>query len=262
MGGGEPPTPAKVREIERTGARWISTYFFAEAGAVGLGCARPADPSDVHFMKDALALISAPRQVPHTGATADMFLFTSLLLEAPKLLLNVESDDHGIVGARRCGCPLEAIGFTEHLCHIRSLRKLTGEGVTLVGSEMIRILEEELPARFGGSPLDYQLLEEEDEQGFSRLNLLVHPRIELRDEAQVIEVVLKALEKSSTSADAAQAIWRQAGTLRLQRRRPIPTARGKQMPLHLSITAPDRSGRSAVVPGSSTSPSPARGKAA
>jgi hypothetical protein len=255
MGGGEPPTPAKVREIERTGARWVSTYFFAEAGAVGLGCARPADPSDVHLMKDSLALIQAPRQVPDTGATVDLFLFTSLLLEAPKLLLNVESDDFGFVGARPCGCPLEACGFDIHLGHIRSLRKLTGEGVTLVGSEMIHILEEELPARFGGSPLDYQLLEDEDEQGFTRLTLLVHPRIELDDEGQVIEAVLTALETSSIAADAARAIWLQAQTLRLQRREPITSARGKQMPLHRSIASDCRPVRPAIAPLESSSAS-------
>jgi hypothetical protein len=240
MGGGEPPTPTKVREITRTGACWVSTYFFAEAGAVGMGCARPADPSDVHLMKDTLALIQSPRQVPGTNMTVDLFLFTSLLLEAPKLLLNVESDDYGVIEDRRCGCPLDACGFTQHLRHIHSLRKLTGEGVTLVGGEMIHILEEVLPARIGGSPLDYQLLEEEDEQGFTRLNLLVHPRIEINDDAEVIEVILKALEESSVSADAARAIWQQAKTLQIQRRAPIATARGKLMPLHLATAAGKR----------------------
>ena len=73
-------------------------------------------------------------------------------------------------------CPLERYGYTEHISRIRSYSKLTGEGVTLVGSEMLRILEEVLPSRFGGSPLDYQLLEEEDEQGFTRLHLLVSPK--------------------------------------------------------------------------------------
>lgn len=62
---------------------------------------------------------------------------------------------------------LEAYGFTEHLREIRSFHKLSGEGMTLVGSEMITILEEVLP-RFRGSPLDHQLLEEEDERRGSR----------------------------------------------------------------------------------------------
>ena len=38
MGGGEPPTPAKVREILKCGARWVPFYPFSEAGAVGMGC--------------------------------------------------------------------------------------------------------------------------------------------------------------------------------------------------------------------------------
>jgi len=234
MGGGEPPTPAKVREIARTGARYVPTYFFTEAGAVGLGCARPADVNDLHFLKDALALIQYPRQVPGSEIIVDAFHFTSLLPTAPKLMLNVESDDYGVIENRSCGCLLETYGYTEHLRHIRSFRKLTGEGVTLVGSEMVHILEEVLPARFGGSPLDYQFLEEEDEGGFTRLSLLVSPKIEIADETEVIEVVLEAMGRSSVAADLARAIWSQAGTLRVKRREPIWTARGKLMPLHMA----------------------------
>jgi len=133
---------------------------------------------------------------------------------------------------------------------VRSFSKLTGEGVTLVGSEMIRILEEVLPARFGGSPLDYQLLEEEDERGFTRLSLLVHPRIEIADEAVVIEAVQEALRESSVAADLARAIWDHAGALRVKREEPVWTARGKLMPLHLAErskgTTYDATGSSAM----------------
>jgi hypothetical protein len=160
------------------------------------------------------------------------FYFTTLLPTAPKLMLNVESDDYGLIESRPCGCLLESYGFTEHLRHIRSFRKLTGEGVTLVDGEMIRVLEEVLPARFGGSPLDYQLLEEEDENGFTRLSLLVSPEIEIAEETAVIRVVLEALAQGSASAVLAQAIWSQAETLRVRRMKPILTSRGKLMPLH------------------------------
>lgn len=234
MGGGEPPTPAKVREITQVGARWIPSYWFIEAGVVGQGCSRPVDVNDIHLCKDSLALIQYPRQVPGSEIVVNAFHFTTLLPTAPKLLLNVESDDYGIIETRSCGCPLEGYGFTEHLRDIRSFRKLTGEGVTLVGSEMIRILEEVLPAKFGGTPLDYQLVEEEDEQGFTRLSLLVSPKIEIADEAAVIETVLDALGQSSVAADLARALWTQAKTLRVKRMEPIWTARGKLMPLHLA----------------------------
>ena len=239
-GGGEPPTPVKIRQITQVGTRWMSGYWFTEVGAVGMGCARPVDENDIHLFKDCLALIQCPRQVPGTDIIVDAFHFTSLLPTAPKLMLNVESDDYGVIESRSCGCPLEAYGFTEHLRHIRSFRKLTGEGVTLVGSEMIHILEEVLPARFGGSPLDYQLLEEEDESGFTRLSLLISPRIEIADETAVIEAMLEALGQSSVAADLARAIWSQAEALQVKREEPIWTARGKLMPLHVQRRSAER----------------------
>lgn len=234
MGGGEPPTPGKVRVITSTGAHWIPSYVFTEAGRVGIGCVQPLDGNDLHFLKDNLALIQYPRLVPGTGITVPAFNFTSLLPTAPKLMLNVEADDYGEIEHRSCGCLLEAYGFTEHLRHVRSFRKLTGEGVTLIGSEMLYILEEVLPARFGGSPLDYQLLEEEDERGFTRLSLLVSPKIPLTDETKVMEVVLEAMGQSGAAADSARAIWQQAKTLQVKRQEPVWTARGKLMPLHLA----------------------------
>lgn len=234
MGGGEPPTPSKVREIIRSGARYVPNYFFAETGPVGWGCAKPVEINDLHLFKDSLALIQYPRQVPGSVITVDAFHFTTLFSTAPKIMLNVESDDYGIIETRSCGCLLESYGYTEHVYGIRSFRKLTGEGVTLVGSELIHILEEVLPGRFGGSSLDYQLLEEEDEQGFTRLCLSISPRLGDMDEQAVIDTVLESLRQSSVAADLAHHIWNQAKSLRIKRIEPISTARGKLMPLHLS----------------------------
>jgi hypothetical protein len=234
MGGGEPPTPTKVREIRSTGARWVPTYFFTEHGAVGMGCAHPVDDNDLHFLKDALAVIQYPRRVPSSELTVEAFHYTSLLPTAPKLMLNVEADDFGVIEHRSCGCPLEALGFTDHLRQVRSFRKLTGEGVTLVGSEMLNILEEVLPARFGGSPLDYQLLEEEDEKGFTRLSLVVSPRVKIEDEQTVIQVIWEALGQASVAGQIARTIWKKSGTLQVKRMEPICTERGKLMPLYVA----------------------------
>lgn len=232
--GGEPLTPAKMQVITAAGANYFPTYSFAEAGRIGMGCSKPIDCNDLHFLKDAFALIQYPRKIPGSEITVPAFNFTSLLPTAPKLLLNVEIDDYGLIEHRSCGCPLEACGFTEHLRHIRSFSKLTGEGVTLVGSDMIHILEEVLPARFGGTPLDYQLLEEEDQDGFTRLSLLVSPKIPIEDERAVIDTVMQALRQSNVAADLARAVWSQAKTLRIRRMEPIWTAQGKLMPLHLA----------------------------
>jgi hypothetical protein len=234
MGGTEPPTPAKVQTINAVGARLIPLYTTVDMGQVGLGCAHPVDVNDLHFVKDHLAVVQAPRLVPGTDIEVDAFLYTTLLPSAPKLMLNVESDDYGIIEQRRCGCYLEEIGYTDHLRHIRSFRKLTGEGVTLIGSEMLHILEDVLPQRFGGTALDYQLLEEEDEHGFTRLNLIVSPRVAIEDEAAVVATVLEALQQGSGSASLASALWRQAQTLRIRRTEPVWTQRGKLNPLHLA----------------------------
>lgn len=236
-GGGEPPTPGKVREITSAGARWIPGYYTTEADAVGMGCGHPLDGNDLHLLKDALALIQTPRPVSGWDVEVDAFNFTTLLPTAPKILLNAESDDYGVIETRSCGCPLEGYGFTEHLREIRSFRKLTGEGVTLVGTDMLRILDEVLPARFGGTPLDYQVLEEEDSDGFTRLSLVVSPKIRLPDDQRVIDTVLDSLRRSGEAADLARATWRQAGTWRVKRMEPIWTARGKLMPLHLAERA-------------------------
>jgi hypothetical protein len=229
---GEPPTPAKLEQIKRTGARHFTTYG-AEMGRMAMGCANPLDGNDVHLLLDAFALIPYPQVVPGFEVSVPAFNVTSLLASAPRLMLNVQVDDYGIVEERHCGCALGELGFTTHLRGIHSYRKLTGEGVTMVGSEMIQIIEQVLPARFGGTPLDYQLREEEDERGFTRLFLAISPRLEIADEQQVIDVMMNALRASSPQADAARTVWQSGRVLQVKRVEPVWTARGKLMPLHI-----------------------------
>jgi hypothetical protein len=196
-----------------------------------MGCANPAEEDDVHFFEDLLALIQHPLRVPGTDLDVQAFCFTTLNPAAPLVLLNVEIDDFGVMERRACGCPLEEAGFHTHLRRIRSYRKLTGEGVTLVGSDMIRILEEVLPAAFGGDPHHYQLHEQEDGDGFTRLVLVVDPRIELKSEDAARQVVLESLARGSGMEDFARALWQMAGSLRVERRATEWTARGKYPPL-------------------------------
>jgi hypothetical protein len=231
--GGEPATPAKVRQMQRAGVHYISSYGMTEAGSIGFGCAQPLDGSDVHLFKDAYALFTHPHNLEGTGITVPAFNLTTLLPTAPKLMLNMEMDDYGIIEERHCGCELETHGYTTHLRQIRSYSKLTGEGATLIGTEMVRILEEVLPARFGGSPFDYQMMEAEDGQGFTRLYLVISPRVGTLDESAVIQVMLDALGQSSPMADAARTMWQHADTIRIQRTEPTWTSRGKLLPLHI-----------------------------
>jgi hypothetical protein len=232
-GGGEPPTAAKVSQITRSGAHFVPNYGMTEAGQPGSGCAQPVDGSDVHLFKDSIALFTHPYRVEEFDISVPAFNLTTLLPTSPKILFNVQTDDYGIVEERHCGCELETYGYTTHLRDIRSYSKLTGEGVTLIGTEMLRILNEALPTRFGGSLLDYQLMEEEDVQGFTRLSLIISPRVEIGDESSVIEYMHDQLSESSSMADAARVPWQHAGTIQIKRMEPIWTERGKLLPLHI-----------------------------
>jgi hypothetical protein len=227
FGGGEPMTAAKQKAFTAVGARHVTIYISVDAGPMGLPCASPLEENEQHLLEDNLALIQYPRAVEGSTTTVDAFYFTSLRYRASKLLLNMESDDYGIVEERSCGCPLEQLGYRRHVRRIRSFGKLTGEGVTLVGSEMVRVLEEVLPKRFGGGPQDYQLLEEEDERGLTRLVLLVSPTVEVSDDEALVAGLLEAVGEGSDAGAVAKAYWAQAGTFQVRREAPVWTARGK-----------------------------------
>jgi hypothetical protein len=232
-GGGEPPTSAKVAQIVASGATFHSSYAFSEVGPVGSSCLNGTGPNDQHLMQDHVAMIRAKRKVPGFDVEVSAFCFTSLLPTAAKMLLNVESDDYGTVEHRSCGCKWETLGFPVHVRDIRSFRKLTGEGVTLVGSDIERVLDEFLPAQYGGSALDYQFAEEEDSRGFTRLVLRVAPHIGVPDEERMIQFVLDSLRQLGGAAALAEAIWREARTLSIRRETPAMTTRGKLLPLDL-----------------------------
>jgi hypothetical protein len=244
--GSEPPTVGKVERIRASGARVFSHYYVAETGPVGVGCTTSADPNDQHLCLDRIALIQAPRAVPGFDVTVPSFHITTLLPSAPKLMLNVESDDYGVVETGPCGCPFEALGYATRVRDIRSFRKLTGEGVTLIGSDMERILELDLPARFGGSPLDYQVVEEEDERGFTRLTIVVHPALAIPDEQAVVDAVLAALGRQGGASEISRGLWSQANTLRVRREAPRLTAGGKFSTLRVAARSPRPAARPAA----------------
>lgn len=230
VGAGEPVTEGKVAPLRRSGARWVSNYSISEVGRVGIACGAPSDVSDVHLLKHTVALVLYPRTVPGSNASVESFHYTSLRMEAPKVLLNVESDDHGVVEERPCGCALERLGFGEHIRDIYSFRKLTGEGVSVLGTDALRVIDDVLPSAFGGSPSDYQFVEEEDAEGRTKVTLVVRPSIELPTDVDVVRTVLDGLA-ATKSGRAAGVIWQDSDTLRVRRGDPETTGRGKLRPL-------------------------------
>ncbi len=232
--GGEPLTPGKHTEISRTGARIGARYNLTEAGAVGGTCSYPADPDDVHLLTDTFALIPNKRVIPD-GSSVDAFVLTALLPSSPGIALNVESDDFGQITVRRCGCLWDELGMHTHLSNIRSFSKLTGEGVTVLGTECVRVIEEVLPREFGGRSTDYQLLEVEDADRLTRLHLVVSPTVGPIDGERLVARFIDAAGLPQMDR------WQQAGTIKVVRQEPVPTAAGKLLPFHtLAFTLPSK----------------------
>ncbi|KMQ52622.1 hypothetical protein CHISP_0391 [Chitinispirillum alkaliphilum] len=240
---GEALTAQKRKEIEATGAVVIPVYGISEAGVIAAGCERQcgcvsgSGSDHCHLYKDTTAVITHKYRVPHFDIMVDSFLFTSLLYESPKLLLNVGMGDYGRVHTEKCKCGFGKMGFDTHISNIRSYEKLTGEGVTFVDSDLISIIEKSLPKRFGGDSTDYQLLEEEDQKGLTRLRLVVSPRLGILDEASVERFFVDLLKNSENSpeswAQSGTEMWNQARMVRVRRDYPVSTASGKVLPFHL-----------------------------
>src|SRR5262249_5184713 len=99
--------------------------------------------------------------------------------------------------------------------------------------DLVRVLEERLPARFGGGPTDYQLIEEEDEGRQRSLRLVVHPGVGPLDPRAVSEAFLAAIGSSSGVGRVTERLWRDAGIVRVERRAPEAGAGGKIIHLHV-----------------------------
>jgi hypothetical protein len=147
---------------------------------------------------------------------------------APKILINVASGDFGTLEDRRCGCALGEAGLSQHMRQIQSITKLTGRGITLVGGDIAHIIEELLPARFGGTAQDYQLVEEEGDHGASSLVLLVSPGVQLTDEGAPARALLEALARGRPGARFSGALLENAGAVIVKRQKPRASVRGKQ----------------------------------
>lgn len=232
---GEPLTEAKRQQIEVTGASVVPRYAISEIGGIGNGCPFAGATDDVHLFHDSVALIQHRRKVEHSDIYVNAFVFTTLLSSAPKILLNVESDDCGIVETRSCDCLFGQLGFDRHLHHIRSFSKLTGIGMTIIGTDCVRILEEVLPFKYGGTAADYQLIEEEDKRGQTHLSLIIGPTVGIIDENAVIATVLTELRRNVPGGKLAAGFWSQGKTLQIKRMHPI-SRMGKVMTLHLMKT--------------------------
>jgi hypothetical protein len=135
---------------------------------------------------------------------------------------------------------LSELGWPSHLRSIQSFEKLTAGGMTLLDVDVVRVLEESLPARFGGGPTDYQLVEEEAADGQPRLRLLVHPDLGPLVPEQVQAAFLDALGHGSGAERVFALAWRTGDVLRVERQVPLATRSGKILHVHAPLPEASR----------------------
>lgn len=234
---GEALTEAKRALIEDAGCRVFSRYHIAEVGPIGYGCRRMTSGNCVHLFSDAVAAVNYRQRAPLTDVEVDSILFTTLLPSAAKILINADMDDAGRVEPVDCDCTWSRVGFTHQVSGIHSVGKLTGHGMSLVGTEMVYLLEHKLPARFGGAPADFQLVETE-ENARTQLVLRVSPRVGNHAIEDIGNFFLDEVQSCYTGRLASR-VWRNAGALRVIRAEPLVTPSGKVLQLQLLGNPPE-----------------------
>jgi len=176
-------------------------------------------------------VISRRRVAPLSDTVVDSLLFTPLLPFAPTVGINLEMDDAGTLGPASCGCPLNAIGLDRQVDAIVSYGKLTGHGTSLMGADVLRILESALPSRFGGVPSDYQLVEKEG-VAQTEIELRVHPRLRLDSEEEVWRFFMAELSRL-WSGSTTRRMWTQSRSVHVKFAAPLVSGGRKVLPLHL-----------------------------
>ncbi|MDX1982478.1 MAG: hypothetical protein SFV51_19545 [Bryobacteraceae bacterium] len=231
VAGGEAVSPAKRALVEAAGAEIYPMYWIHEIGPIGFACRQMNTGNCVHLFEDSVAVISHRRKAPLTEVEVDSLLFTTLLPQAPLVLINAEMEDAGILGRANCGCVFGETGFHRQIADVYSFGKLTAMGITLIGTDIITLLERDLPARFGGCPGDFQLVEREV-HAQTEIILRISPRVGVSSAEVVKEYFLRELPNCN-SGWVASRILRHTGSFRTVVGEPLPTLTGKILPLHV-----------------------------
>jgi hypothetical protein len=216
--------------LRGAGMRAYGMYAFTPEGVMGFQCDHCAD-DEYHLWEHDIAVVGRRRGRPGGGSPVDAFCITSLALEAPRVMVNVENDDFGAV--RRdvaCECQLGGLGLTTRVADIRAITKVVTAGISLDGEILDGVVGTALPAALGGLPDDFQFVQVDD--GVSRLQLRVHPRLEGVDVDRARGAVSAALAGTDNGVLADQ-VWRDIAALELVRAAPERTRSGKTLALHV-----------------------------
>lgn len=226
--GGEPTTAARRAVVEDAGAVALPRMGATETDILAFACAHARAPDDMHFLDDRHALVQPGAGEEAPGVPSGAMLLTSLLASAPLRLVNVCLGDRATVTSGACGCGLEREGWRTHLSDVRSFEKLTAGGMTFLDVDVIRVLEETMPAAFGGTPGDWQLVERMDgARARPDVALVVDPSVGPLEERRVAAAFLDAIGGGDGGEKLMELQWRDAGVLRVVREPPRRTGTGK-----------------------------------
>ncbi|CAG0968560.1 hypothetical protein BURK1_01098 [Burkholderiales bacterium] len=226
--GGEPTTGARRAVVEAAGAVALPRMGATETDILSYACARPDAADDMHFLDDRHAIVQPGDGNGRPGVPGDAMLLTSLLASAPIRLLNVCMGDRATLARRDCGCGLARDGWRLHVHDVRSFEKLTAGGITFLDVDVVRVLEEVLPARFGGRPADWQLVERIDgTRARPEVALVVDPSVGPLDAAEVADAFLAAIGGGGGGERLMELQWRDGRVLSVVREAPSRTASGK-----------------------------------
>ena len=225
--GGEPLTPARAAFLRASGVGVVPRFMSVECAYIGYGCLNPDGTDDYHSINDFTTVIQPGADGLSRGLPPEALLVTTLRSTTPFVLLNVSLGDEAILENRACGCPLQALGWSTHIRKVRSFDKMTSGGMTFLDRDIVNVMETVLPSRFGGTALDYQLVEDEAEDGRPRVLLLVSPAVGPVDEADVLRAFYDAIGTGSGAERVMSLQWQSGNLVSVRRQEPRPTASGK-----------------------------------
>jgi hypothetical protein len=226
--GAEPLTRRRAEFIESAGVKALPRYVATESGLIGASCGRGDCADDMHIYMDRLSVIQRTRETAVGGHKVDSFLFTTLLKNTGKILLNTDIGDFGGLAVRPCDCLFGQLGMNVHVSEVRSYDKLTCEGMTLLGSQLYDAVGE-VVEEAGGSPDDYQFWETHGDCGPAKLVVAVNPRIGGLNDEKFAGAVLEKLRGKNLHVTSQ--VWEQAKVLRLVRAQPEITRGFKMLPI-------------------------------
>lgn len=221
----EPVTAGKLATMRAAGMRPHPTYAFVPEGTVAIMCPS-CDDEEYHVWDHDLAVTSR-RRTRSDGVAVDALCWTSLAIEAPRVMVNVENDDYGDLSTDVCDCSLAGLGLRTKVSDVRGISKVVAAGISLDGDTFDTIAETILPERIGGSAGDYQFVERDDAGG-TTIELRIHPRVGPVADADAIAVVRAALDREETGV-LATSVWGTDGGLRIARSEPVATRAGKTL---------------------------------